>query len=106
MCPSSWWQPLRRTLPLCWDHHVRRLLPPLLVVKGRDADERSGLEGVPLRKEHAGLRLLISSCDLMFSCLHTACLGDMVFMVLWGGCELAWREEISVPSELYDPLSS
>lgn len=35
-------------------HRVGWLLPPLLVIKGGDADERSGLEGVPLCKEHAG----------------------------------------------------
>jgi len=33
---------------------------------------RSGLEGAPLGKELAGWMLLISSGDLMFSCLHTA----------------------------------
>jgi len=67
---------------------------------------RTGLEGAPLGKELAGWMLLISSRDLMFSCLHPASLGVMGFMVLWGGCELARRKEISVPSVLYDPLSS
>lgn len=67
---------------------------------------RSGLEGAPLGKELAGWMLLISSGDLMFSCLHPASLGVMGFTVLWGGCELARRKEISVPSVLCDPLSS
>lgn len=67
---------------------------------------RSGLEGAPLGKELVGWMLLISSGDLMFSCLHPASLGVMGFTVLWGGCELARRKEISVPSVLCDPLSS
>lgn len=47
------------------------------------------------------LFVLISSPDLLLSCL-----GDLVFMILWGGCELAWREESSAPSGLYNLPSS